>query len=455
KKQIETMLKMKEKFINGAKERGMDEKVLSQIWSDWENFAQYAFNKSHAACYAIVAFHTAYLKANYPAEFMAATLNSLNSIDDITFYMEECRRMKMPVLGPDINESKLGFSVNAKGEIRFGMSAIKGVGEVAAIELIKEREANGRYKSIFELTKRSNLKSVNKRVLESLAKAGAFDGFDSTHRAQYFHKAEGDDSNILEKAIRFGASAQANDAASQASLFGAGSATSLAEPKIPACEPWGLFEKLEHEKDVVGMYLTGHPLDDYRFEMEFLCKNRVSELNELDKLKGREVFIGGIVSGATERMSKTGKPWGSFTLNDLTGSYEIRIFGKEYMDFKNYFQNGYFLFVRGKVQTREWPKDSTELEFKMTKVELLTDIKDKMLKAIVLTLDINRIEDEVVSGIQQFAHRDKGAQLCIHVYDAEKGMKVNLFSKQYRVTPDKEWLRFVRKNELQMDVKWS
>lgn len=455
KKQIETMLKMKEKFINGAKERGMDETVLAKIWEDWEAFAQYAFNKSHAACYAIVAFHTAFMKANYPAEFMAATLNSLNNIDDITFYMEECQRMKLSVLGPDVNESKLRFSVNNKGEIRFGLSAIKGVGEVAAVELINEREANGRYKSIFELTKRSNLKSVNKRVLESLAKAGAFDGFDNTHRAQYFHKLEGEDSNILEKAIKYGANAQANDAASQASLFGAGSAITLSEPKIPQCEPWGLFEKLEQEKEVVGMYLTGHPLDDYRFEMEYLCKNRVSELNDLDKLKGREVFIGGIVSGAQERMTKTGKPWGSFTLNDLSGSYEIRVFGPQYMDFKNYFQNGYFLFIRGKAQTREWPKDSTEVEFKITKVELLADIKEKMIRSIVLNLDVRSIGDELVTGLQQFVHKEKGAQLYINVFDTEKGMRVNLFSKQYRVTPDKEWLRFVKKNDIPMDVRMN
>lgn len=455
KKQIETMMKMKEKFINGAKERGMDEAVLNQIWSDWESFAQYAFNKSHAACYAIVAFHTAYMKANYLPEFMAATLNSLNSIEDITFYMEECQRMKLNVLGPDVNESKLLFSVNDKGEIRFGLSAIKGVGETAAIELISERTENGKFKSVFDLTKRSNLKSVNKRALEALAKAGAFDCFEGSHRAQYFYKDDGDDNNILEKAIKYGANAQANEAASQASLFGAGTANSLAEPRIPPCEPWGLFEKLEQEKDVVGMYLTGHPLDDYRFEMDYLCKNRVTELNDLEKLKNREVFIGGIVSGAQERTSKNGKPWGSFTLNDFSGSYEIRVFGPAYMDFKNYFNNGYFLFVRGKAQTREWPKDSTEVEFKITKVELLADIKEKMIKAIVLNLDVNNLQSDVVSSLQQFAHKNKGPQLCINVYDAEQNMRVNLFSKQYRITPDKEWLRFVRSNDLQMDVRMN
>lgn len=455
KKQIETMLKMKELFISGAMEKGMDEPTLSKIWEDWEAFAQYAFNKSHAACYAIVAFHTAYMKANYPAEFMAATLNSLNSIDDITFYMEECRRMGINVLGPDINESKLAFSVNSKGEIRFGLAAIKGVGDVAAQDIIAERAEGGNFKSIFELTKRSNLKTVNKRVLESLAKAGAFESFEGVSRAQYFYKENDDDSTLIEKSIKFGASAQANEAASQASLFGEGTAVTLSEPKIPYCEPWALLEKLEFEKDVVGMYLTGHPLDDFRFEMDYLCKNRVTELNDFQALKGRELLLGGIVTNVVERVSKSGRPWGAFTLNDYSGSYEFKLFGNDYVNLRNYLIENSFLFVRARVQTREWPKDSTELEVKIQKLEPLTEIKDKMLRAIVLNLDINRIGEELVTNLQPYLTKTGGALLNIKVYDREQNMAVNLFSKQYKVVPNKEWLSFVKKNELQMEVKWN
>lgn len=455
KKKIETMMMLKEKFLEGAMERGMEEEKLLKIWSDWEAFAQYAFNKSHAACYAIVAFHTAYMKANYPAEFMAATLNSLNNIEDITFYMEECRRMNINVLGPDINESQLSFSVNSKGEIRFGMAAIKGVGDIAAKDIIAEREESGTYSSIFDLTKRSNLKSVNKRVLESLAKAGAFDGFVDTFRAQYFYKENSDDNTLIEKSIKYGASAQANEAASQASLFGAGSAVTLSEPKIPYCEPWGLLEKLDYEKDVVGMYLTGHPLDDYRFEMDYLCKNRVTELNDLEAMKGREILLGGIISNVIERVSKSGRPWGAFTLNDYSGSHEFRLFGNDYTNLRNHLIDNSFLFMRAKVQTREWPKDSTELEVKIQKMESLTDIKEKMLRAIVLNLDINRVGNDLVSSLQPFLNTSEGASLNIKVFDPEQKMVVNLFSKQYKVVPNKEWLAFIKKHNLPMEVKWN
>ncbi len=455
KKQIETMLKMKELFINGAMEKGMDEPTLLKIWEDWEAFAHYAFNKSHAACYAIVAFHTAYMKANYPAEFMAATLNSLNSIDDITFYMEECRRMEINVLGPDINESQLTFSVNPKGEIRFGMAAIKGVGDIAAQDIISEQKENGAYTSIFELTKRSNLKSVNKRVLESLAKAGAFDGFEGTLRAQYFHKEAGEDNNLIEKSIKYGATAQANDAASQGSLFGEGSAVTLSEPKIPYCEPWALLEKLDFEKEVVGMYLTGHPLDDYRFEMDYLCKNRVTELNDLEAMKGREMLMGGIISNVTERVSKSGRPWGMFTLNDYSGSHEFRLFGNDYTNLKNHLIANTFLFLRARVQTREWPKGSTELEVKIQKMESLSGIKEKMLRAVVLNLDINMLGDSLVSELQPFLSKSEGAALNVKVFDREQNIAVNLFSKQYKVVPNKEWLAFIKKNGLLMEVKWN
>src|SRR5690606_2153246 len=264
KKQKAGLDKMKPKFINQAAERGHDPKILEKIWTDWEAFASYAFNKSHSTCYAWVAYQTAYLKAHYPAEYMAAVLsNNMNDIKTVTFFMEECRRMGLQVLGPDVNESYYKFTVNEQGAIRFGMGAVKGVGAGAVDTIVQTREKDGKYKSVFDLAKRIDLRAANKKAFESLAYAGGFDSFTNTHRAQYFH-TEGDNSTGLETAVKYGQRIKENESSAQASLFGGSAATELPEPVLAPCPPWGLIEKLKYEKDVIGIYLTSHPLDNYK-----------------------------------------------------------------------------------------------------------------------------------------------------------------------------------------------
>jgi DNA polymerase III subunit alpha len=331
-----TLDKMKGKFIEGAIAKGHPADKLEKIWTDWEAFAQYAFNKSHSTCYAYVAFHTAYLKTHYPAEYMAATLdNASGDIDQISFFMEECKRMNLNIFGPDVNKSEVTFSVNKEGELRFGLGAIKGVGEAAVEEIIAERKKNGPFKSIFDLTKRVNLRAVNKKTLEGLAYGGAFDCFEGTHRAQYFSLV--DESNIIEKSIRFGNAAQANESNNQQSLFGGGISVSLPEPTIPAAETWSLMEQLKKEKEVIGIYLSGHPLDPFKIEIDKLSSHPLSELKDLKPLKGiAEIKIIGVVASVNHRISKMGKPFGSFVFEDLTGTFEMPLFGENYLNYKKF-----------------------------------------------------------------------------------------------------------------------
>src|SRR5690606_38735292 len=258
------------------------------IWKDWEAFASYAFNKSHSTCYAWVAYQTAYLKAHYPAEYMAAVLsNNMNDIKQVTFFMEECKRMGLQVLGPDVNESFYKFTVNDKGAIRFGMGAVKGVG-AGAVETVVACREDAPYTSIFDLARRIDLRAANKKAFESLAYAGGFDCFSGTHRAQYFH-TDGDRGTALEKALKYGAKYKENENSAQVSLFGSSSNVQIPEPTLPVCPEWGLIEKLKYEKDVIGIYLTSHPLDNYRFEINHFCQHPVRLLTLIDKVKGAEV----------------------------------------------------------------------------------------------------------------------------------------------------------------------
>ena len=276
KKQIAVLDKMKPQFIEQASAKGHDAKKLEKIWKDWEAFASYAFNKSHSTCYAWIAYQTAYLKAHYPAEYMAAVLsNNMNDIKQVTFFMDECKRMKLSVLGPDINESYYKFSVNKDGAVRFGMGAIKGVGHGAVITIVDSRKKEGHYKSVFDFAKRIDLRAANKRALENLALAGGFDCFDDTHRAQYFHK-EGDEITFLEKVIKYAHRHKENENSAQVSLFGASSDVQIAEPAVPPCEEWGTMEKLAQEREVVGVYISGHPLDDFKTEMKTFCSGTVA-----------------------------------------------------------------------------------------------------------------------------------------------------------------------------------
>jgi DNA polymerase-3 subunit alpha len=444
KKDKATLDKMRSKFMQGANAKGHPIEKLEKIWTDWEAFAQYAFNKSHSTCYAFVAYQTAYLKAHYPGEYMSAVLtNNLGNIDKITFFMEECKRSGIPVLGPDINESRVKFAVNKNGEIRFGLGAVKGVGEAAVQAIIEEREANGPFKSIFDLTKRVNLRAVNKKTIEALAFAGGLDCFTGVHRAQYLKVQDNEETNIIEKAIRYGNAVQNHEADSQQSLFGGGGgsgASDIPEPGIPAAEPWNKMDQLRYEKEVVGMFITGHPLDDYRMEINQFCRNSLSELKDLKLLRNKDITLAGIVTNVIEGISKNGKPYGRFMLEDYTDTFEFALFGEDFAKYKSFMTQSWFLFIKGKVQTR-WNKED-DLEFKITNIQLLTELKDKMVKSVILNIDSKKVDSTLVAQLQKLFESYKGnCMVRMNLLDSDKKWMVNGFSQKYRIQLDNEVIK--------------
>ncbi|MEW6470034.1 MAG: DNA polymerase III subunit alpha [Bacteroidota bacterium] len=440
KKDRATLDKMKGKFIEGIKKNKLDEKVCEKVWKDWEAFAQYAFNKSHSTCYAFVAFQTAYLKAHYPAEFMASVLtHHLGNIDKITFFMEESKRMGIPVLGPDVNESEYHFSVNKEGKIRFGLGAIKGVGEAAVQSIVKERVEHGPYTDVFDLVRRINLRSANKKTFESLAYAGAFDSF-GLHRGVYFH-TDKEGTVFLEKILRYGAVSQEAVASSQVSLFGDAEEVQVPAPALPECEPMGSLEQLKFEREVIGFYISGHPLDNYKVEMDNFVRNRLGELRDMEKYKGREFSFGGMVTAVNHRVSKNGKPFGNFTMEDFNDSFEFVLFGSDYDRFKIFLNPGYFIHVKGKVQERY--NQSELVEFKITNIQHLSETREKLLKAITVSIPLASLTDELVEKIHAVVSenaRQKGATCTLRfivsdLYKSEP-IYVELFSRKLKVTPD-------------------
>ncbi|MBI1221361.1 MAG: DNA polymerase III subunit alpha [Bacteroidetes bacterium] len=449
KKQKAVLDKMKARFVDGAKAKGHPEDKLNKIWTDWEAFAQYAFNKSHSTCYAVLAFQTGYLKAHYPQEFMSAVLNAEKSIENLTFYMSECRRMGVEVLGPDVNESQLGFSVNKENAIRFGLSAIKGVGEGAAAEIIEQRSEAGPYTSVFDLTKRVNLKAVNKRVMEALAVSGAFDCFEGIHRAQYFHRIQADESNIIEKSIKYGATFQNNEAASQVSLFGGGTDAELPEPVVPPSDPWELEEKLEKEKTVVGMYLSGHPLDKYSVEMHELCSHQLRDLQNLDELMGKNIIIGGLLTDLLERETYNGGLMGIFGIEDYTGRFEFRLHKGIYPNFRSSLKMEKYLYIKGTVSKRSWPKDSTELEFVIQQIGTLREMRSQLLNYLTLVLPIQKANHELGGKLQRFLKEYPGdTQLKLKLVDTESKIHLPMRSSQLRVDVRKEVLEYFNREQI-------
>lgn len=429
--------KMKSKFMEGAKVKMLPEKTLEKIWTDWESFAQYAFNKSHSTCYAFVAFQTAYLKANYAAEYMSAVLsNNQGNIDKITFFMEECRRMGIPVKGPDINESDIKFAVNKKGEIRYALSAIKGVGDAAVENIVEERRVNGPYKSIYDLTKRANLRSVNKKSLEALALAGAFDGFSGYHRAQYFLPDKKDGMNLVEKAVRYGGNIQNSVNTQQNSLFGEMTGgNDLTEPTSFASEEWSLLEKLQKEKEVIGIYISGHPLEDYRLEIETFTN---CPLNEIEKRKDKESKIAGIISATETKFSKNGNKYCRFTLEDFQGSFSFFLNGKDYIAFKDFVETASaMVYITGRYQLR-YNSDS-DYEFKISKVDLLSDIRNKYTKFLTLQFPQESVDDKLINSLDSVLSKYPGkTKLRVKFVDAEEGIiaGVSSSSKSVELTND-------------------
>jgi DNA polymerase-3 subunit alpha len=410
KKMIDVLAKMEPKFISQAMEKGHAKDKLEKIWNDWKAFAEYAFNKSHSTCYAWVAYQTAYLKANYPAEYMAAVLsNNMSDIKQVSFFMEECKRMGLQVLGPDVNESFYKFTVNDDYAVRFGMGAIKGVGS-GAVATIVEKRKDGKYKSIFDLTKRIDLRAANKKALENLALAGGFDSFSGTTRAQYFHD-DGDGITFYEKAIRYGSKFQENENSSQVSLFGDTSEVQIAEPIVPPCEDWSTMEKLAKEKEVVGIYISGHPLDDYKFEMKYFCNSKLEALKNMELHVNKSLTFGGIINNVQHRVAKNGKGWGMFTLEGYDESYEFRIFGEEYLKFRHFFIQNNFTFM--KVMVKEgWTDRDTgkkgEPRLQFVEVKQLQDVLETFAKKLVLLLNIKDLENDFIHKLSHLFQENKG-----------------------------------------------
>lgn len=396
-------------FVQGAKEKGKDvEELVNKIWGDWEAFASYAFNKSHSVCYAYIAYQTGFLKAHYPAEFMAANLsNNLSDITKVTVFMDECKRMGLSVLAPDVNESYNDFTVNSHGQIRFGIAAIKGVGEAAVEKIIEEREKNGPYKDVYDFFERIDYKSVNKKTIENLITAGGLDSF-GYHRAQYLHLVDAT-TTVLDNLVNYGQKNQQDSMNLQATLFGELDGFEVTKPNIPDCEPWHDYEKSKKEKELIGIYLTSHPLDPYKLEMQLLC-TPVEELNSgLETFKGKEINIAGIITAKREGKTKTGKDFGILTLEDFSGTYELAFFGKDYTDFRQYFIDETAIYVKGKVGPK-WGKEGNELTFTIQKVGLLEALTENAIRSITLQVDIEKLTLETVTEIHELFTTDVNSE---------------------------------------------
>ena len=448
KKQKAILDKMKESFITGATAKGHPIDKLEKIWTDWEAFAQYAFNKSHSTCYAFVAYQTAYLKAHYPNEYMAAVLNHAGSIEKITFYMEECRRMKIKVLGPDINESQSGFAVNNKGEIRFGFSGLKGVGEAAIENIIEERKKNGIYKDIFDLVKRANLRTVNKKSLESLIYGGAFDCFKQMHRAQYLYANAGDISN-LEKIIKFGSVIQQHNSNSSNTLFGDLELPPIEPPKLPNCNPWQLIEQLDYEKEVTGMFISGHPLDNYKFELTHYDIQPISRFNEIknlikEKPYTRPIRIAGLVIDAQHRVSKNGKKFGVLHIEDFYGKTEIMLWSEDYVRYQKYLEKGMIIMIEGAYKKFF---NSEEYRYQLAKIHLLETIKITNTKQVKININPGFINDDFIAFMENnFKAHPGTTSILFNIKDPETGLNVNMHTLNMGFTMNDDLVQFFTEN---------
>ncbi len=455
KKQLDILNKMEAQFMDGAAAKGHAKDKLTKIWNDWKAFAQYAFNKSHSTCYAFVAYQTAYLKAHYPSEYMAAVLNNQNNMEKITFFMEECRRMGVEVLGPDINESDMAFAVNKKGQIRFGLTGIKGVGEKAVESIIEERNERGAYKSVYDFAQRSNVRSLTKKSYENMVYGGAFDEF-KISRSRFFAKTENGLLTGIERLVKYANDYQNTQNSSQSSLFGGSVASYIPEPPMPEAEEWPLIEKLKYEKEVIGIYLTGHPLDNYKVELGRYCNANVSDLKIIQKAKSGEggddvitafnnlrkkgeLSIGGLVANVQHKMTKTGKPFGTFVLEDYNESYEFALFGEDYVKFRNLLVDGYFLHIKGNIEEKFKQKDNWDLRI-MT-MSLLSEMRDKLTKSITVCLELKSLSAQLMDDIQHMVESNnqkypvKNCTLRFMVKDMEESLLIELPSKTVRVNP--------------------
>jgi DNA polymerase-3 subunit alpha len=451
KKQKDVLDKMKPKFLKNSEKKGFKTEKVEKIWKDWEAFASYAFNKSHSTCYAWIAYQTAYLKANYPAEYMASVLsNNMKDIKNITFFMGECKRMKLEVLGPDLNESYYKFSVNKDNAIRFGMGAIKGVGASAVKAIVDERKANGSYNSIFDLSQRVDLRAANKKAFDGLTAAGAFDSF-NIDRAQYFHD-NGDGITFIEKILRHGNKFQENKNSSQVSLFAGTNDLQISNPVIPDVEPWPTIEKLTKEKEVVGIYISGHPLDDFRVEMESFCNGDVSVFKSPKEFVNKEITVAGVITEVEHRVSRQGKGWAFFILEDYVDSYNFRIFGEEYLRFKHFLTLNNFLYVKTKI-VDGWLNKETGLRgeprIQYNNFKLLQDVVKTFAKKISIQLKLEDIKSEKINSIKSLLGQHDGLHnLSFVVYDDDEKIMVEMDSEKQKVDISPSLLNLLEHNNI-------
>ena len=439
KKQKDVLDKMKNKYLDGCKANGHDTIVAEKVWKDWEAFASYAFNKSHSTCYAYLAAQTAYLKAHYPSEFMASVLNHSGNIDKITFFMEECKRMGIKVLGPDVNEGFGKFSVMPNGNIRFGMASIKGVGENVVVALVEERNKAGKYASVFDLASRLDSKAINKKSIEGLALSGAFDSFENVHRAMFF-SIDADGLTLTEKMIKYGNQKNLGNDTSQASLFGGEDTIEVTEPTLPKVEPWSALEQLSREKEVVGFFISGHPLDPYKLIIEHRCNANCAQLKAgLEPFKNREVTFGGIITGFENRTSKTGNAFGKLIIEDYQGSVELMLFGKDFVEYNKYMVQGLFVFVKAKVAERYNQPGS--LEIKLNKIELLDEVKKSAFNLIKLKIKLAQLNEGLVFKLDTLINSHEGkSSIEFYLEDEEQHQNIKLYSKKNKIAIDNSFL---------------
>jgi DNA polymerase-3 subunit alpha len=454
KKMRDKLDQMKPKFIAGGQANGHDPKVLEKIWADWEKFASYAFNKSHATCYSWISYQTAYLKAHFPGQFMAANLTrNKDNISEITKFMDECKSMGIKVLGPDVNESELNFTTNKNGDIRFGLAGVKGVGAGAVEAIVNEREENGPFKSVIDFVERVNLNACNRKNIESLAMAGAFDSFSDVTREQFFmlnNKGE----QTSEVLIRYGNKVQTDRMSASLSLFGGFDAIEISKPDIPKAPPWTSLEKLNKERELVGIYLSAHPLDDFSIILNYVCNATMDDFKNPDNLKNKELSVGGMVTNIRQGMTQKGNPYGIMTIEDFSGSHEFPFFGNDYIEFGKYLQTGLFLYIKGKYQPKKYKPQ--EYGFTVASISLLPEVKEKLIEKVQIQLQEEHIDEIFLNDFVTSIKNNPGKVLLyLNIKEQATGLPVNLFSPSQKVSVNKELIQYLekRKEEELLDFK--
>jgi DNA polymerase-3 subunit alpha len=432
------------KFIEGAANKGFGPpEKLEKIWSDWAEFAKYAFNKSHATCYSWVAYQTAYLKAHYPAEFMAANLTrNKDDIGEITKFMDECRSMGITVLGPDVNESDLNFTVNKHGNIRFGLGGIKGVGSGAVEIIVKERETNGPFKSIFDFAERVNLTACNKKNLEALCLSGAFDNFTEVAREQYF-AANNKGDVFIETLIRYGNKFQQDKRSAQNFLFGGMDSFEIAKPEIPQASPWNTIERLNKEKDLVGIYLSSHPLDEYYVILKYVCTLGMADFEEAKSTHvNKPVVLGGIVTNIREGYTKSGSQYAVVKIEDFTGSGEIALFGDDFVNYAKFCRPNMYLFIKGTFTPRRY--NESQVDFRISSIQQLPDVKEKIVHNLTISIPLFELNKSLVDNLSSKIKNNPGnTSLYFKIEDKEKHISITLTTGNQKFLLNKQIIQYL------------